>query len=671
VLSAIGFTSADALLLQVTTGYLGGAGFNGVALDGMGWYLAFAAASLLLDVFFVLVIWSLWVPLLKWLRRSDAEIFAFAAATTLAVAVWMNFVRYRIHEIVGGMVHADVVWELAGGSAAAIAASVTPDLLSRAILLGIIVAHAAVALVAARLIERRWAEALGPLEPPPTRSIWAGVLVAGLAVLALEIAPASRGFEMIRGGLDPKPGQAVFSRLAEWATDFDFDGSGLVEPPRDPAPFDSTVSPYAVDWPGNGVDEDALAGDLPLDFAGATPVPVPEPGALPAPRRPHFLLIYLESFRADLVGRRRGDQEVTPFLNALARQGSASSRAYVTSPFTSRSRAQLFGGTLIPTPGQTTLIDDFTGRGYRTAHFSGQDDSFAGSEALLGTARADHFYDARQDVNRRTSRSTNSVSLQVSWKTLDERVLSYLAQTDRDRPLFLYVNIVDTHFPYSHEEIDDLLGVHPLDRSQIRRDQAERVVATYENAAANVDHAIEKVVTAFRAWAGDDEVALLVTADHGQALYEDGFLGHGAAVDDAQSRVPLIVWGIDGEWPEPIGNADLRGLLMRDLGRGARGAEARIRFVPDPGRALVQYFPRIDRPRDFALRRLARTTIFHFVDRRLEFVGPDEDYRHASDSAGAEEAALREVVWNWEALHLAEFEKVGPGPVPPGSDTAH
>ena len=38
--------------------------------------------------------------------------------------------------------------------------------------------------------------------------------------------------------------------------------------------------------------------------------------------------------------------------------------------------------------------------------------------------------------------------------------------------------------------------------------------------------------------------AVVVTSDHGESLFEEGFLGHGYALNDAQSRIPLIVTGL-------------------------------------------------------------------------------------------------------------------------------
>ena len=47
-------------------------------------------------------------------------------------------------------------------------------------------------------------------------------------------------------------------------------------------------------------------------------------------------------------------------------------------------------------------------------------------------------------------------------------------------------------------------------------------------------------------------------ADHGESLFDEGFLGHGYALNDAQTRIPLIVSGLPLRLVEPFGQVDLR-----------------------------------------------------------------------------------------------------------------
>ena len=406
-----------------------------------------------------------------------------------------------------------------------------------------------------------------------------------------------------RGGVDYqalgiKNSGAILTMLFERLTDFDFDGYGMFSRPMDQAPFDPSLHPYAIDVPGNGIDENGLAGDHPADYRP------PRDDFRDAPvfgARPNVLVVFLEGVRGDLIGATLGERVIMPFVSRLAVEGAHSDHAYANSPYTALSRAQLMGGRLVPFVGQSTLIDDFHRNGYEVAWFSGQDESFGIREsAMLGQARADTHFDARDDADHSVSAFRTSGSLQVSWKRVNEKVAAYL-DTRRDaRPLLLYVNYGDTHFPYDHREMDDVLGVPRLSRAEIEPERRAEVFATYANAAANVDRAIEQLVAHWQERVGPGG-AILVTSDHGEALFEAGGLGHGLALDEAQTQVPLVLSGIGGDWPEPIGMSDVRGALQRALQLDL-GAAPRARFRPVTGRRILQYMALIDQPRLLCLR---------------------------------------------------------------------
>jgi hypothetical protein len=302
-----------------------------------------------------------------------------------------------------------------------------------------------------------------------------------------------------------------------------------------------------------------------------------------------------------------------------------------------------------PEPDRPTLVDDFRALGYQVALFSGQDDSYGDGMRLMGTARADRHHDARQDRAERIGRGASAGALQIPDRLLLRRIGEFLAERDSARPLFLYVNLVDAHFPYHHESLDDLLGVEPIGRHQIRADRSALVYATFANAAANVDRSVGRLLEQVRAHTGE-EPAVIVTADHGEAMYERGFLGHGHSLDDEQTRVPLVVRGIGGEWPEPLGIADVRGLLRRHLPDAGPGA--RVRFVPDPSRTVLQFVHELARPRRIALRSL---------DARVEYDLAGAGLVRQGEGAPGFEA----LVHAWEATRLALAARSDPAALGP------
>lgn len=626
----------DAVVLSLTTGYFGG-GYNSPRLAGLGDAVAFVAGGAVLDAFLLAAGFAAALAAARALRLSGLAKTAFAAGVALLVPASVDVVSHQLHRVFGQVLGLDLLIDLAGGrfsEAVSVAISEAP-----AALLGLAAAGFGVALAVglARRLEARLAPA--QLVAPSLAGL-AGVATVAALGGAFLLHAAGERWPVVAYGLDRKPSGMALRALVQQATDWDRDGFGWLSRPSDRDPFDGDRHPFAVEIPGNGVDENGIGGDRPAGWLETSAPPPPAPAAA----RPSFLLIFLESFRGDLIGRRLGPHEVTPTLNRLAEQGASSQQAFAHNPSTWVSRAELFQGRVKPVAGEPSLIDDFKSRGYRVAYISGQDDSHGG-EDLVGFDRADFFVDARSNPARRTSRTALTVSLQVSWRLVLEQVHAYLEATRGDeRPLFLYVNLVDNHFPYHHDELERLLGVEPVGRAQIRPGNAQRVFETYLQAAANVDRAIAELLRIWREHERDS--AVLVTADHGQAFYEDGMLGHGQSLADNQSRVPLIVLGIGGVWPEPIGMADVRGLLLRELFAKERRP---ARFARDPERRLFQFTGALERPKEIALRSAAALTVVDLPGRRAR----TDDGAVAVPLPEDDERA-RDVVWTWEALTAGE-----------------
>jgi len=650
-------TAADIALLYEGTGFLT-SGYNSASIGSLTEIAAFVAASLILDLALILVIWSFLVPILARLPLSSLQTWCMAGLVALGAPLAFSAARYNLYAVAGNMFNVTLVNQLDG----TITSSMVIEMIDGSQLLWGVATPALALLLFGAII---WLGRLqkthdvsdGRFTPPSAPRVWR-LLLPFFALAVVILMAASPTLAQLRYGLRKKPSGAAIMGVVRWVTDVDRDGFDAFTEPRDTAPWDSSIHPYALDLPGNGIDEDGIGGDLAERPPAATESPTVEPVFGP---KPHVLLVYLESFRADLIHRELDGQPITPFLNRLAAEGAMSSHAWVHSPWTLAARSQLFGGRFVSHPGQPTLIDDFRSQGYAVAHFSGQDESYGGSEEILGVERADVFYDARMDADKRTSRSTAAVSLQVSWKTLLRRVTDYLDELDVVQPIFLYVNVVDTHFPYHHAEIDDMLGVPPLRRDEIRADNVERVFRAYANTAANVDHAVERLVAAWRARIGAADHAILILSDHGQAFYEEGTLGHGHSVSASESRVPLIVWGIGGEWPEPIAPTDIRGLLRRNLGVERGGAPPRPRFVPDRQRSILQYVSKAERPQVIALRRYDDVWSYDFSRDRFERT--DADGSRTPLDRVEHRAMFQELVWRWESLKLAGAQPP-PKPVP-------
>lgn len=628
-------TVLDAALLERKEGLFRG-GFLAVDyLHTSAERLAFVTASFASDAAVAGVLAGLGAWLARRLRLHRRAALVLVASLAAGPLVIADVVRYELDRYLGDAMDLSLMFELVGGRPSEFLAVAGPHLVLP------VAAAAAVAVVfVACLFFLHRAGRSGAAGRWDWRVGWRlplAVFLAGTFVLGVARVQSAA----LDNGLRRKPSGDWLGQLVTLATDFDRDGYGLLSRPADPAPFDSRVYPYAVEIPGNGIDENGVGGDLPADW----PAYAEPPGIAPRfARRPDVVLVVLESFRAEVVGATVNGRPVTPVLDALAREGIGLAHAYSHNGYTAQSRFHLMSGSLVGLRGGTTVVDDFKASGYEVAYLSGQDESFGGERFQVGFERADYRYDARQDPGRRYSTFSTAGSLAVPYDVVLEKVGEFLGGRDRSRPMFLYVNFHDTHFPYHHAGIQPLVSDTVLPRSRIAPENAAALREMYANTAANVDAAIGRLLRDVEGHLGRPP-AVVVTADHGESLYEEGFLGHGYALDEVQTRVPFVARGLPLRVSEPFGQVELRGALWEAL---AAETDAAPRVEPDARKRVFQYVGSVPGR--------ARVVAHVSLDGRLRL--DLRDGRALGERAGGKPEAgarsrLQALIHGWEAVARA------------------
>lgn len=401
------------------------------------------------------------------------------------------------------------------------------------------------------------------LAPPSVRS--APLRWKHLLLIALPLP-----FALFAAARDPDPRYALSRFTApyaasaplEEASDFDRDGYGWFGARIDRQPFDSARHPLALDVPGNGIDEDGYGGDLRF-----TPPPTSAAPRLPAKPK-HLVLVVLESGRADAIGRRFAGREVTPNLNALARSGSVVPEAYSHVGFTTSSLKSLFSGSLDPGAGGSSLFRDLKSNGYRIGVFSGQPESFGDISEVVGMKRnADVFVDAETLKEERAFSFAAKGSLLIDGRILLREIdRNFGKPADWAKPSFLYVNFQEAHFPYSHPSTLQILPGQPIARGDISIENRAALERTYWNALAYDDWLVGQVIARLKKLGIWADTLLAVTADHGESLFDDGFLGHGHMINAQQTRIPFILNAPGIAAGSPVGLDDYRSILLNALG---------------------------------------------------------------------------------------------------------
>lgn len=645
LIAALVATGFDAFLLQQKKAFFTGGFLAVVHTRSLAEAGEFLLASLLSDfsVAAVLAAFALTVAsrvLLTAAARLAAVLLAAVCPLLIADALLYSLVAY-----LGDAFDLSLMFDLTGRSPAEIVAVAAGHLLPAVLLTA---GAAGAALAAVWVVNRRGPARQRTAARIPLTII--GFAVAAFVVGGVATAVIRAQSEICDDGLQRKPSGRVLQWATQLATDFDRDGYGLGGRLRDPDPFNAAIYPYAVEIPGNGIDEDGVGGDLPASLPGYDEA-VP---ALAWRQKPDVVLIVLESFRADAVGRVINGRPVTPVLDGLARQGAAAPLAFSHNGYTAQSRFHIFSGSLVGVAAHRTLVDDFKANGYEVAYFSGQDDSFGGPALSSGFERADVAYDARQDRDRRYTTFTTAGSLAVPHEVVQERVATFLDHRKPGRPLFLYVNFHDTHYPYHHHGIAPLVSTHVLDESGIVPLRGAGVKEMYYNTVANVDAAIGATLGLVARRLGHAP-AVIVTGDHGESLFDEGFLGHGYALNDAQTHIPMIVAGLPLTIEQPFGQSDLRNAIDMAL---ATSADTLPHVVTTPGKKVFQYLGNIDKPRQIAFDFGTARTIYDFRTGRVST--GDGSWQRPEELRDDSAAQFLELVHLWERMMVAKRAAAGP-----------
>ena len=384
-----------------------------------------------------------------------------------------------------------------------------------------------------------------------------------LLILTVVLTPVMTIFvsnnDFLRYGLEKKTSYRLISMALDKLSDIDFDGFGSFSYPKDKAAYNASIYPGALDIPGNSIDEDGFLGDYIVTTAASDNLAeiTPRPGK-------NIVLIVLESARADLLDQKINWNYVTPVMREIAKNGVAIKNAYSHTGYTVTSIKAIFNRNLINNKNRIPLIEFLQAAGYQVSIISGQDESFGDVALETGMKNAGvSYFDARTALDDRVFPSTEQGSLRLSEERVVQQFQNRINQVDFTQPQFFYLNIQAGHFPYSHPKMAKRIVDNLIPRSDINEKNKNRVAATYWNAIANADWAVGKVIASLKERNLLDKTTIIILGDHGESLFDDGFLGHGHAINDIQTKIPLIINDPTILADEPIGQADVAEIAIR------------------------------------------------------------------------------------------------------------
>jgi hypothetical protein len=542
------------LLLEVKYDLFTGGFLQPYAYLNWGERIAFIGLSLWMDLLLFGGIGLLWYRFRSRLgTRPLVAAYFFVFCCLSAMGVWLTL-KYEILSYFNDTINFLIIKNLGGGS---LSTALSYFANETAIYGLAILALLIVFLIGLKLVRRMACTDFK--RNPSRRSLFRPTTIALALFISVFITYFVTSDPALRHGLKKKTSFWIVSNLLDQVTDVDRDGYGVFTFPLDPKPFDSSIYPGALDIPGNGIDENGYGGDFEWVENEHDPL-----AQLPPRAGSNIILIVLESTRGDLLEKQINGKVVAPKIRKLALEGSTIEYAYSHTGYTVPSLTAIFNRSLSSKTNRVSLADYLEASGYSLSFISGEDESFGGGASKIGMDRPGaYLFDARSALDDRVYPSKNPASLRLSEARVLQAFKERSSQADWSQPQFFYINFQAAHFPYSHPSMPQLLVESPIPRSKIKEENREWLEATYWNAVAVADEAVGDIATYLQQLGVYEQTLIIIVGDHGESLFDDHFLGHGHALNDVQTHIPLIINKPNISVRSAIGQIDIADLIVQ------------------------------------------------------------------------------------------------------------
>lgn len=291
-----------------------------------------------------------------------------------------------------------------------------------------------------------------------------------------------------------------------------------------------------------------------------------------APQGPNVLLISIDSLREDHLSCSGYARTTSPAIDRLAAEGLLFEQHVSSSSWTLPGHASLF--TSVPDSvhgafdtdrripeSMHTLAERFREAGWRTQGF------FAGPylhpafgfgqgfESYLDCASYKERMDGKpagewamdKDVQRASHEDITNPTVYAAWQ-------KWLAQR-QPGPFFTFVHLWDVHFdyipppPFDKQFDPDYAGsvtgrnffTDPAINAQMPERDKQHIVALYDGEIAWTDSFVARMRADLEREGLLENTIVVITADHGEELFEHGGKGHRRTLFDEVLRIPLVL----------------------------------------------------------------------------------------------------------------------------------
>jgi arylsulfatase A-like enzyme len=281
----------------------------------------------------------------------------------------------------------------------------------------------------------------------------------------------------------------------------------------------------------------------------------------PKEPQPNVIWIVLDALRAHNLSCYGYERPTSPNIDKLANEGVLFEDNFTQGMFTAISVPSYMTGRYFPVfshepavgyevsreppPGEYLLPAIMKGNGYETALIT--------SHAWFSPdSRLYKSFDEGIIVKPAKGQAVHY----APFEEVNSVVFSWLTKP-HDRPFFLHVHVMDTHFPhvldppydkwllegYTGDQVKDGRVVK-LGRAGFSDTDKEQLRGLYDGGILYADAQVGALIHKLEELDLLEKTVIIISSDHGELLGEDGWrCGHGEASDDWQMQVPLVMAG--------------------------------------------------------------------------------------------------------------------------------
>lgn len=276
---------------------------------------------------------------------------------------------------------------------------------------------------------------------------------------------------------------------------------------------------------------------------------------------PNILLLTIDACRPDHFGCYGYSRNTTPTIDKIASEGVLFTHAFSQSAWTTPGMISLFTSLYPPTHGvdarEKTLNDDIL--------------------TLPGVLKKNGYavpvLPRFVDIPNYWHLCFDSVDKERFHAEEGEDLLKLL-EAYKDQRFFIWYHYHGLHLPYNPQNPYDKIfqedifnGVSAdteavsvvkkksvIKNNSVNFNSTDRkvIVALYDGQVKQMDDYLGILAEKMKKWGIWDDTVIIITSDHGEELFEHGFIGHASTSLNAKLyeeiiRIPLIIW-----WPEKL-----------------------------------------------------------------------------------------------------------------------